>query len=417
MRSDQTAAVPLRLGIVGLGRAAVSFLPSLTASPRIEIVAAADSSQQKRDRFAADFGVETFSTAEALFSSDNVDAVYIATPHQFHADQTCMAVSYGKHVLVEKPIALTLRDGIRMVEAAERSGQILMVGPTHGYDLPVISASRLISSGQFGSLRLISTWNYTDFLYRPRRPEELQTEMGGGIMFNQLPHQIDMIRTIAAGHQPASVVSVTGAWDHERPTEGSCVALIRFDSGCIANIVYSGYAHFDSDEICSWIDESGHEKDPHAYGQARRRLLAISSLEEEAQLKEKTGYGGEYELGKAMNGLQQETRYAPHFGVLIASCDGADIRLMGSGLDVYANDRRWTLGSAAGVGRGAKSAVIDELCDAVQAGKRPMHDGRFGVNTLACSLAALLSARAAKEMPITEVFAAEGVSLVSDSEP
>jgi phthalate 4,5-cis-dihydrodiol dehydrogenase len=90
----------LRVGVVGLGRAASSMLPSLRAHPHVALTAAADPDPEARARFAADIGGATYENAAALCAADDVDAVYIATPHQCHAGDVLVAAARGKHVLV-----------------------------------------------------------------------------------------------------------------------------------------------------------------------------------------------------------------------------------------------------------------------------------------------------------------------------
>src|SRR5690606_25118226 len=126
------------------------------------------------------------------------------------------------------------------------------------------------------------------FLYRPRRPEELDTAAGGGVLFNQAAHQVDVVRYLA-GSPAASVRASTGAWDSARPTEGAYAAHLTFADGVFASLVYSGYAHFDGDELCGGIAESGLRKDPNACGAARRALAA----QPEGTLKAAESYGGE----------------------------------------------------------------------------------------------------------------------------
>src|ERR1700740_2216134 len=97
---------PLRLGIIGLGRAFTLMLPTFAAHPLIRLVAASDPRADARARFAADFAASTHETTEALCADDTVQAVYIASPHQFHVEHVKLAAKFGKHVLVEKPMAL-----------------------------------------------------------------------------------------------------------------------------------------------------------------------------------------------------------------------------------------------------------------------------------------------------------------------
>src|SRR5271168_1157907 len=103
-------AEPLKLGVIGLGRAFTLMLPTFMADPRIALVAAHDPRPDARERFAQEFGANAYEDAEALCSDPNVWAVYIASPHQFHVVHVKLAAKYGKHVLVEKPMALTLED-------------------------------------------------------------------------------------------------------------------------------------------------------------------------------------------------------------------------------------------------------------------------------------------------------------------
>ena len=101
--------------------------------------------------------------------------------------------------------------------------------------------------------------NFTDFMYRPRRPDELDTARGGGVVFSQAAHQIDILRLLGGG-QVTSVRAMTGAWDTDRNTEGAYSALLTFEDGLVATAVYSGYAHFDSDEFLDWQGELGISK-------------------------------------------------------------------------------------------------------------------------------------------------------------
>jgi phthalate 4,5-cis-dihydrodiol dehydrogenase len=380
----------LRLGIVGLGRAATSILPSFLAHPQVTLTAGADLRKDALDKFARQFGAETYQNAEDLCKSPNVDAVYIATPHQFHAAHTVMAASYGKDVMVEKPMALTLEDCDAMNTAANRHGIKLLVGHTHSFDPPILATREIIQRGEMGRLRMLHTWNFTNFLYRPRRPEELDTTLGGGIVFNQLPHQVDTVRFIGGG-MVASVRSMVGVWDPERPTEGSHVTYLEFVDGVPATIIYSGYDHFDSDEFHFWIGEGGQAKKPDQHGQARRSLKSARGREEEAKLKASTGFGGPHQRQAGNQGSQQ-----PHFGITIVSCDDGDLRPAPDGVLVYGNEgqRKIVLPPV----KSSKSKVIEEFYDAVVNDQPLVHDGRWGKATLEVCLAVLRSAHERREI-------------------
>ena len=189
-------------------------------SPKIAVIAGADPREEARSRFASEYSAPAYASVEDLCDDPKVKAVYVATPHQFHAEHVLAAIRRGKHVMVEKPMALSDEECRAMIAEAGRAGVQLVVGHSHSFDLPVRRTRELIAAGGFGPLHMITAVNFTDFLYRPRRSEELQTAKGGGVIFNQAPHQVDVARLLA-GSRVTSVRAITGAWDCTRPTEGA----------------------------------------------------------------------------------------------------------------------------------------------------------------------------------------------------
>jgi phthalate 4,5-cis-dihydrodiol dehydrogenase len=387
----------LRLGVAGLGRGFVMMLPTLESHPRTQIVAAADPRAEARAQFEQDFGGATYASVGELCADPTVDAVYVATPHQFHAEHVVVAATHRKHILVEKPMAVTLSECTTMVDAARAAGVQLVVGHSHSFDAPYERARELIATGAYGRPQMITALNYTDFLYRPRRAEELDTARGGGAVFSQAAHQVDVVRLLAGGHV-RTVRALTGAWDAARPTEGAYSALLTFADGAFATLIYSGYAHFDSDEFCGWIGETGQRKDPARYGVARALTGRALSREDEAVLKLRRGYGSVKEPAVAPSGHN-------HFGLVIVSCEHADLRPLPNGVAVYADDgERFEAVTPPTVPR---AGVLDELCDAI-AGVRPaIHTGRWGQATLEVCLAILAAARDQKEITLTHQVGVE----------
>jgi len=372
------------------------MLPSLVKHPYVKLTAAADLRREAREKFKSEFQGEVYEDAEDLFKSKNVDAVYIATPHQCHAEHVLMAAAQRKHAIVEKPMALTLAECDAMIRAAEQSGIQLLVGHTHGFDPPILEMRRIVRSGALGAVKMIHTWNFTDFLYRPRRPEELDTKLGGGIIFNQVPHQVDIVRWVGGG-LVRSVRAMTGIWDSSRPTEGSHVSYLEFVDGTAATIVYSGYDHFDSDEFHSWIGEGGKRKEPSGHGRARRALKASKGAEEEALMKAATGYGGTRQRREAFDEGGTE-RYHPHFGITIVSCERGEMRPSPKGVFVYSEEGKREIPVPLGRTASDKGKVIDEFYDAVVNDRPVLHDGKWGKATLEVCLAILESARKREEI-------------------
>ena len=379
---------PLRLGIAGLGRAFTIMLPTLVNDPRLRLVGATDPIPASRARFESDFGAPSYTSIDALCAAPGIDAIYVATPHQFHAEHVCLAAANGKHILVEKPMAITLEECTRMIDAAGAHGVHLVVGPSHSFDAPIQRLRHILDSGRYGQVRMITAMDFTDFLYRPRRPEELDTRVGGGVVHSQAAHQIDIVRLLGGG-LVNSVRAHTGAWDFARPTEGAYSALIGFESGAFCSATYSGYGHYDSDVLMGNIGESGQKKDPADYGSARKRLLNVESMDKEAALKAQRNYGGSlYTPSVTLTaGLAHQ-----HFGHIVVSCEKADLRPTPGGIEIFADEeQRFEPLPPPAIPR---KEVIDELYAAVLGIQPPVHSGEWARATTEVCLAILESAAA-----------------------
>ncbi|MCY7304796.1 MAG: Gfo/Idh/MocA family oxidoreductase [Rhodoferax sp.] len=377
----------LRIGVAGLGRAFTLMLPTFVADHRVRLVAAADPWEPARAQFARDFAAPTYSSVQDLCADPQVEVVYVATPHAQHAEQVALAAAHGKHLLVEKPMAITLEQCHAMVSAAASAKVQLVVGHSHSFNQPILQTRRLIDSGRFGAVRMLTALNFTDFLYRPRRPEELDTRAGGGVIHSQAAHQIDILRLLGGG-VVETVLAQTGNWDAARPTEGAYQALLRFRGGAFASATYSGYGHFDSDALMDNHAELGQAKSPADYGAARRRLAGTVDAQDEAQLKAQRNYGGKlYVAGAAMAAPMAHQ----HFGPVIISCELADLRPTATGVHIYGHTQHELQSLAAPVV--PRGEVIDELVAAVVHGKAPLHSAAWARATTEVCLAMLESAR------------------------
>jgi phthalate 4,5-cis-dihydrodiol dehydrogenase len=374
------------------------MLAALAVHPGIRVTAAADLHRQHLDKFQADFGGEVFTDVESLCKSPNVDAVYIATPHGMHVEHMALAAQHGKHAIVEKPMALTVDDCETMTQSAAKGGVHMVIGHTASFS-PTVQAMRdIVTSGDVGGLGLITATAYTDFLYRPRRPEELVTELGGGIMYNQVPHQVDAARYIAGG-MARSVRAAMWVMDPARPTEGSYTAFLDFDNGAVASLSYSGYDHFESAELAS-----GRAKEPERYGATRRALRAAESPEDEVSMRIDTGWGGERPVaraGAAASGMASGSLLQSELGSFVVSCERADLRMLPDGVGSYTAEGFRLVQPAPWRGVQGRGAVIDELYYAATEGRTVIHDGPWATATMEVCLAMIESARTRREVELT----------------
>lgn len=381
----------LRLGIAGLGVASTQILPPISKLPFIKIMAAADTRLDAVAKFREQYRAEGYATVEDLCASPNVDAVYIATPNSLHAEHAITAARHKKHIIVEKPMAMSLGECDAMNEAAERYGVKLLCGHTHSFDPPVRKIREIVKSGELGRLCMINTWNYNEFMYRPRMKHELA--MTRGVVLNQGPHHVDIVRLIGGG-RVRSVRAMTGIWDEARQWEGSYTCYLEFESGTPATLVYSGYGFFDTAELFEWVGEGGQPRAPETNLTVRKKLRDVRTPEQEEQLKEGMRYGGrrEGEFSHVWAGERKQ----PFFGFTLVSCEKGDIRQTPGGLRIYGEteQREINLPSAS---RG-REAEVEELYDAVVKGRPVFHGGRWGAATLEVCLAMLDSAKQRKEI-------------------
>jgi phthalate 4,5-cis-dihydrodiol dehydrogenase len=380
-------AAPIGLGIAGLGMAGAVMVHAAANHPDFVLKAAADPHREPREKFVLDHNARAYEDMRMLVRDPAVQVVYIATPHQFHAPHAILAAEHGKHVILEKPMALTLDDCDAIIAAVERHKVHLIVGHTHAFDPAVRLMREIIVRGELGRLGLIHSFNYTNYLYRPRRPEELDTDQGGGILFNQVPHQIDTARLLAGGIV-RSVRANTTALDPARPTEASCAALLQFDNGAAASLVYSGYDHFDSDEWHFGISERGASKKVE-HGAARR---ALAKGQDEAQARMAM-----YAYGATGAELPP---HQPHFGITIVTCADGDMRATADAIAIYGRDGMRQIPIPHGDSMPGRREVLDDMRVAIRSGRSPVHDGRWGKATVEVALAVLRSSREGREISL-----------------
>ena len=184
----------LRLGIVGCGRVTQQLhLPALRSVPSITVAALADVDAKRLKIVADRFQIpRRCADAKELFEDPKLDAVAICVPAVAHADLTLAALAAGKHVLVEKPLAVEISDGERMVAAAQASGKIAVMGFNLRCHRLVRRAREVIASGVLGRINQVITVSGSDLQHDPEMPAWRQAvRTGGGALFEIGVHHID----------------------------------------------------------------------------------------------------------------------------------------------------------------------------------------------------------------------------------
>lgn len=175
----------VRWGIVGAGKIAHSFSKDLALVSGGMLNAVGSRSFQKAKEFADEYGApHAFGSYDALFESDTVDVVYIATPHTNHAELAIKAMEAGKHVLCEKPIGINRPQVERMVKAAKTNKVFLMEALWSRFNPTIKAVKELVDSGEIGEVGYL----YSDFAFyaldRDEKGRLLNPELAGGSLLD-----------------------------------------------------------------------------------------------------------------------------------------------------------------------------------------------------------------------------------------
>ncbi len=233
----------LRWGVLSTARIArTRVIPGLQASERGEVVAIASRDAELARRVAADHGIPTaHASYAALLADPNVDAVYVPLPIHLHAEWTIEAMRAGKHVLCEKPLALTSADAERMAAAAQEAGVALMEAFMYRHHPSWIAARRLVAEGRIGRLVAVQSW----FSYFNEDPANIRNILaaGGGALFDIGCYCINLTRMLFE----AEPVRVQAALRRD-PASGTDVvtsAILEFPGGGVGAFTCSTRAEDD----------------------------------------------------------------------------------------------------------------------------------------------------------------------------
>jgi phthalate 4,5-cis-dihydrodiol dehydrogenase len=390
-----TPGRPLGLGIAGAGIAALQVLPHLAAmGEKITLAALADVRPENMQFFCERYGraVPMFASVEAMCADPAVDAVWVASPNALHAEHTLAAARHGKHVICEKPMAVTIEQCQAMVEAVERHGIKFVQGHSKAYDTPIRKMAEILATGELGRVLHIHTWNWNDWLLRALVASEVDTAQGSGVVFRQGPHQVDIVRFLGGG-QVRSVRAVAGRWDPNYPEgEGNYSAFLEFEDGVAATMVFDGYGYFDVAELTWGIGESGMRmKNPESIAPRARPSGPVSA----ARKYELVRAGNPYGYGEGGGVDTAAPRRNPFFGLTIVTCERGVLRQQPDGVYVYTAHGRRAL--EAPPHRGRTSELV-ELWEAVRENRPALLDARWGMATTEVCLAILQSSRERREI-------------------
>jgi len=229
----------LRTGVIGCGKVSHTHAGALCRLKESEFVAVYSRSADKAAAFSSRYGGEGYTDLDAMLKE--VDAVIVCTPHPFHAAPAVKALKAGVHVLVEKPLASSLKDCDLMIDAAGKSGCKLGTVSQRRWYTPVKRVKQAIDDGRIGDpiLGMVIMLGWRDQPYYRSDPWRGTWELeGGGVLVNQAPHQLDLLQWFMG-----PIEELFGYWGNlNHPyieVEDTAIVVIRFAGGALGNIVVS----------------------------------------------------------------------------------------------------------------------------------------------------------------------------------
>ena len=230
-----TAPAPLRIGILGAARIARGFVAGVRESDAVVVSAVASRDPDRGRLFASEHGVaHVCGSYEALLGSDAIDAIYIPLPNSLHALWSIHAMNAGKHVLCEKPLAVSRAEAITMFDAARRNGVHLVEAYPYRSQPQTLELQRLLQDGIIGRVRTIH--GAFGFALSNRSDIRFDPALAGGALMDLGCYPLSLIRMIT-GHMPTSMQTL-GVWDSAGVDRAAVVSL-AFADGVLAQAACS----------------------------------------------------------------------------------------------------------------------------------------------------------------------------------
>ncbi|MEO0965507.1 MAG: Gfo/Idh/MocA family oxidoreductase [Planctomycetota bacterium] len=229
----------LHWGILSTGNIARQFCEGVAGVPQNRVVAVASRREESARDFAERHAIERpHGSYEALLQDPAVDAVYVALPNAMHAEWTIKALDAGKHVLCEKPMAVSAAEAQRMFAAADRAGRVLIEAFMYRCHPQFARTCELLTSGAIGELRAIDA----SFCYRMRDPTgniRFDASLAGGAMMDIGCYCLDVIRVLLAHHtteglEPRPFHLSAVARMHPSGVDENAAFVMQFTSGVLA---------------------------------------------------------------------------------------------------------------------------------------------------------------------------------------
>jgi UDP-N-acetyl-2-amino-2-deoxyglucuronate dehydrogenase len=231
-----TDAAPIRVALAGCGRISRNHFDAIAKIDGLQLAAVCDSAPERATEAGQRFGVPAFESFDEMIASVACDAVSLCTPSGLHPKHGILAARAGKHVICEKPMAITLDDADALVRECDEAGVQLFVVKQNRLNPAIQLLRRAIDRGRFGRIYLANTtvrWTRPQEYY-DQAPWRGTWEFDGGAIMNQASHYVDLIQWLVGPVE--SVMAKTATLARRIEAEDTGIAVLRFRSGALGVI-------------------------------------------------------------------------------------------------------------------------------------------------------------------------------------
>ena len=225
-----------RIALAGCGRISKNHFDAIDKIDGLELVAVCDADPARAEQAASENRVACFTSYEKMLKEAKADVITIATPSGLHADQGVAAAQAGKHVVMEKPMAISLTGADALVQACDKAGVQLFVVKQNRLNPPIQLLKHAVDKNRFGRIYLASCtvhWARPQEYY-DQAPWRGTWEFDGGAFMNQASHYVDLIQWLMGPVE--SVMAKTATLARKIETEDTGVAILRFRNGALGSI-------------------------------------------------------------------------------------------------------------------------------------------------------------------------------------
>jgi len=227
----------IKVALVGCGRISANHFNAIKHHHEaLELVAICDTNKNRLNELQPLHDVPLYLNLEEMLKHAEIDVVVLCTPSGLHAEQACLAATYGKHVITEKPMATRWQDGLQMVKACDKAGVYLFVVKQNRHNATIVALKKAIDAGRFGRIYLVTS---NVFWTRPQSYYQQDSwrgtwEFDGGAFMNQASHYVDLLDWLIGPVE--SIQSMMGTLARNIEVEDTGVLNIRWRTGALGSM-------------------------------------------------------------------------------------------------------------------------------------------------------------------------------------